>query len=56
MTLLEQHFADLVDYALTARMEDDLDHIASGEADAEPWLSKFYFGARRRRERRRCPG
>src|SRR5207342_1357250 len=27
-----------------ARMEDDLDHIASGEADAEPWLSRFYFG------------
>ena len=27
--LLEQHFTDLVDYAFTARMEDDLDEIAS---------------------------
>ncbi len=47
VTLLERHFPDLVDYALTARMEDDLDHIANGDADAEPWLSKFYFGDRR---------
>jgi len=45
VTLLERHFPDLVDYALTAHMEDDLDHIASGEADAEPWLSRFYFGS-----------
>ena len=44
VTLLERHFSDLVDYALTARMEDDLDLIARGEADAEPWLSRFYFG------------
>jgi DNA topoisomerase-1 len=45
VTLLEQHFADLVDYALTARMEDDLDRIANGAADAEPWLSAFYWGS-----------
>ncbi len=44
VNLLEKHFPDLVDYALTAHMEDDLDHIANGDADAEPWLSKFYFG------------
>jgi len=44
VTLLERHFPDLVDYALTARMEDDLDHIANGDADAEPWLARFYFG------------
>ena len=44
VSLLEQHFGDLVDYALTARMEDELDHIAAGEADAEKWLSYFYFG------------
>jgi DNA topoisomerase-1 len=25
-------------------MEDDLDQIARGGADAEPWLSKFYWG------------
>ena len=44
VTLLERHFADLVDYALTARMEDDLDRIANGDADTEPWLARFYFG------------
>jgi len=42
--LLEAHFADLVDYAFTARMEDDLDGIASGREEAVPWLSRFYFG------------
>jgi len=42
--LLELHFADLVDYAFTARMEDDLDGIASGQKEAIPWLSRFYFG------------
>ncbi|MDQ3898715.1 MAG: type I DNA topoisomerase, partial [Actinomycetota bacterium] len=42
--LLESHFADLVDYAFTARMEDDLDEIATGSEEAQPWLSRFYFG------------
>ncbi len=42
--LMERHFDRLVDYALTARMEEDLDEIASGERDAEPWLTEFYFG------------
>jgi DNA topoisomerase-1 len=45
VTLLEQHFPDLVDYAFTAQMETDLDEIASGVEDAVPWLSQFYFGA-----------
>jgi len=44
VTLLEQHFADLVDYAFTARMEDDLDEIANGGQEAIPWLHRFYFG------------
>ena len=44
VTLLEQHFGDLVNYDFTARMEDDLDAIASGERSATPWLTKFYFG------------
>ena len=44
VTLLEKHFADLVDYAFTARMEDDLDRIASGDEEAIPWLNSFYFG------------
>ncbi len=42
--LLETHFASLVDYAFTARMEDDLDGIASGTEEGVPWLSRFYFG------------
>jgi len=44
VSLLEQHFPNLVDYAFTARMEDDLDAIASGDREATPWLSRFYFG------------
>jgi DNA topoisomerase I len=43
--LLEQHFGDLVDYEFTARMESDLDSIASGASQSVPWLSRFYFGA-----------
>jgi DNA topoisomerase-1 len=43
--LLEQHFSRLVDYGFTASMEEDLDDIASGTAEAEPWLDRFYFGA-----------
>ncbi|MFD1829149.1 type I DNA topoisomerase [Streptomyces desertarenae] len=42
--LLEKHFGRLVDYDFTAKMEDDLDRIAAGEADAVPWLRRFYFG------------
>jgi DNA topoisomerase-1 len=45
VTLLEDHFPDLVDYAFTARMEDDLDRIADGEETAVPWLTRFYLGA-----------
>src|SRR5690606_37582410 len=44
VTLLERHFPDLVDYAFTARMEDDLDNIAGGVEPAVPWLARFYFG------------
>ena len=44
VTLLERHFTDLVDYAFTARMEDDLDSIANGGEKRVPWLSRFYFG------------
>ncbi|MEE9414258.1 MAG: type I DNA topoisomerase [Acidimicrobiales bacterium] len=42
--LLENHFPDLVDYTFTAKMEEDLDDIAGGTAEAAPWLAKFYFG------------
>ncbi|GAB3113554.1 type I DNA topoisomerase [Streptomyces calidiresistens] len=44
VNLLEQHFGRLVDYDFTARMEDDLDRIAAGEAESVPWLHRFYFG------------
>lgn len=44
VTLLEQNFEDLVDYAFTARMEDDLDRIAEGEEETTPWLARFYLG------------
>ncbi|MBM7504028.1 type I DNA topoisomerase [Agromyces aurantiacus] len=43
--LLEEHFGDLVEYDFTAEMEDDLDRIASGEADRVDWLNEFYFGS-----------
>jgi DNA topoisomerase-1 len=42
--LLEEHFGELVDYAFTARMEDELDGIASGQVQREPWLNRFWFG------------
>ncbi|QKV69533.1 type I DNA topoisomerase [Streptomyces harbinensis] len=44
VNLLEQHFGRLVDYDFTAKMEDDLDRIATGDAEAVPWLRRFYFG------------
>ena len=46
-TLLEQHFPDLVDYAFTARMEDDLDEIAGGNEELVPWLTRVLLRARR---------
>ena len=42
--LLEENFADLVEYDFTAEMEADLDRIANGEADRTEWLNGFYFG------------
>ena len=44
VALLEGHFGDLVAYDFTARMEDDLDEIAGGRHEREPWLSAFWFG------------
>ena len=44
VSLLEDHFPNLVDYAFTAKMEEDLDEIANGDRESIPWLSKFYFG------------
>jgi DNA topoisomerase-1 len=45
VNLLEKHFPRLVDYEFTARLEDDLDEIASGDEKRDEWLRRFYFGA-----------
>jgi DNA topoisomerase-1 len=45
VNLLERHFGQLVDYEFTARMEDDLDEIASGDEARTAWLHRFYFGS-----------
>jgi DNA topoisomerase-1 len=43
--LLEEHFARLVSYEFTARMEDVLDEIANGHKDLQTELADFYFGS-----------
>ncbi|MCF6744107.1 type I DNA topoisomerase [Blastococcus sp. KM273128] len=42
--LLEQHFAQLVDYDFTASLETELDEIAGGTLGRVDWLTEFYFG------------
>lgn len=42
--LLEKYFPDLVDTSFTARMEQTLDEISTGEADWLPYLKEFYLG------------
>ncbi len=42
--LLENHFESLVDARFTAAMEDELDRISRGEAEALPFIKGFYFG------------
>jgi DNA topoisomerase-1 len=42
--LLEAHFAQLVDYEFTARMEEVLDDIAGGGAERAALLERFWFG------------
>ena len=42
--LLEAHFADYVDIDFTARMEQKLDDIATGELNWKEQLERFYFG------------
>jgi len=43
-SLLEKHFPDLVDTSFTAKMEQTLDEISTGEAQWLPYLEKFYRG------------
>ncbi len=42
--LMEQHLAELVDYAFTARIEDDLDRVALGNKNWVETLREFYLG------------
>ena len=42
--LLNKHFQKYVDIGFTARMEDALDDIAAGDADARGFLEAFYRG------------
>ena len=42
--LLEEHFEHMIEYAFTAKLEDDLDAIARGEAENVDYLKGFYFG------------
>jgi DNA topoisomerase-1 len=42
--LLEKYFPDLVDVRFTARMEQTLDDISTGEVDWLPYLKDFYCG------------
>jgi DNA topoisomerase I len=42
--LLEEHFPSLVDTRFTARMEDELDEIAAGDAQWLPYLRDFFLG------------
>jgi DNA topoisomerase-1 len=42
--VLEDTLAEYVDYDFTAKMEEDLDEIASGEVQRVAWLKRFWFG------------
>ncbi|WP_299043950.1 type I DNA topoisomerase [uncultured Thermosynechococcus sp.] len=42
--LLEKYFPDLVDINFTARMEQALDDISTGEVQWQPYLASFYLG------------
>ncbi|BBA79502.1 DNA topoisomerase I [cyanobacterium endosymbiont of Rhopalodia gibberula] len=44
VSLLEQHFHDLVDTKFTSKMEHTLDEIATGETQWVPYLKDFYLG------------
>lgn len=43
-SLLEEYFPDLVDTGFTARMEETLDRISTGEEEWLPYLDNFYRG------------
>ena len=41
--LLSKHFQEIIDYQFTARMEEDLDKVASGEKDWVLVIKNFYY-------------
>jgi DNA topoisomerase-1 len=47
VALMEKYFEHLVDYEFTAEMEEDLDAIAGGKKESEPYLHDFYFGGKK---------
>jgi len=42
--LLERHFPAIIDIGFTAKMEEELDEIASGKAEWQPYLARFWSG------------
>ena len=46
--LLTEYFNEEMDYAFTARMEDQLDEISNGKLDWKPMLDEFYHPFERR--------
>ena len=42
--VLEEHFAEIVDYGFTAQLEEVLDRISNGDANGTEMLADFYFG------------
>ena len=40
--LMKEHFSDIVDVGFTARMEEELDEVASGERSWPPVVREFY--------------
>ena len=44
VNLLERYLPHLIDYAFTAKMEDELDEISTGKKERSGYLKKFYFG------------
>ena len=42
--LLERHFPAIIDVGFTAKMEEELDDIANGKAEWQPYLARFWSG------------
>jgi DNA topoisomerase-1 len=47
--LLRTHFSELIDFAFTAEMEEDLDEISRGEREWLDFIREFYRGDRHHR-------